>query len=340
MVNYPPFRKPSLYITLPSDRMRGFSGVHPVYSMVTTDDFIIRTPDALLNGLATEKIIENCCPTIQDASELSHCDTTYVLASIKIASTGPFIEFHSNCQSCNVSLPCEVSIQSLISSITVEKWFDSLNLGEVTVRFQSPTYRNFTAFSIKDYQYTRQLYQISKLESSEMYSEIIARLMEEKKQLLLAYHGSSIKEIFIKSNGVLVSEPKFIYEWFSKCDVDQQQKISQYIEQAIMQSKIPETKIKCDECMRENIIPIELDFCSVFRHRLIPKTEPEIMEELNVMGEEIKRLTNDILKMIWYMRGSVSYSEAMNLTFHERMCISKIIEENIEITKKIGMPFV
>ena len=59
MVNYPPFRKPSLYITLPSDRMRGFSGVHPVYSMVTTDDFIIRTPDALLNGLATEKIIEN-----------------------------------------------------------------------------------------------------------------------------------------------------------------------------------------------------------------------------------------------------------------------------------------
>jgi hypothetical protein len=38
------------------------------------------------------------------------------------------------------------------------------------------------------------------------------------------------------------------------------------------------------------------------------------------------------------MRG-MSYSEAMHLSYEERTIISEIIKENLETTKKTGMPF-
>jgi hypothetical protein len=38
------------------------------------------------------------------------------------------------------------------------------------------------------------------------------------------------------------------------------------------------------------------------------------------------------------MRG-MSYAEAIHLSFEERMIISGIIKENLETTKKSGLPF-
>jgi len=38
------------------------------------------------------------------------------------------------------------------------------------------------------------------------------------------------------------------------------------------------------------------------------------------------------------MRG-LSYSEGMNLSFDERQIVGEIIKENLETTKKSGLPF-
>ena len=39
------------------------------------------------------------------------------------------------------------------------------------------------------------------------------------------------------------------------------------------------------------------------------------------------------------MRGGVTYAEAMDLSVSERTIINDIIKENLETTKKSGMPF-
>lgn len=39
------------------------------------------------------------------------------------------------------------------------------------------------------------------------------------------------------------------------------------------------------------------------------------------------------------MRGSISYNDAHNLAYEDRIAISKLIEENLEITKNSGLPF-
>lgn len=53
--------------------------------------------------------------------------------------------------------------------------------------------------------------------------------------------------------------------------------------------------------------------------------------------------TNDIkksaLKQSWYMRGGVSYEDVLNMSSEERAAVNKLIEENLETTKKTQMPF-
>lgn len=57
------------------------------------------------------------------------------------------------------------------------------------------------------------------------------------------------------------------------------------------------------------------------------------------MEKEADLIRQDALKMCWYMRGGLTYSEAMNLSRRERETITNIVKENLETTKKSGMPF-
>jgi hypothetical protein len=52
--------------------------------------------------------------------------------------------------------------------------------------------------------------------------------------------------------------------------------------------------------------------------------------------EDIKR---NVLQMSWYMRGGVSYEDILNMSAFEREAIGKIIDSNLETTKKSQLPF-
>ena len=68
--------------------------------------------------------------------------------------------------------------------------------------------------------------------------------------------------------------------------------------------------------------------------------DPEGIEGLiDGMEKETKNIRNDSLKMAWYMRGGLSYTEAMHLSMEERSIINDIIKENLETTKKSRLPF-
>ncbi len=56
------------------------------------------------------------------------------------------------------------------------------------------------------------------------------------------------------------------------------------------------------------------------------------------MEKETKAIKKEILQMCWYMRG-LSYDEGMNLSIEDREIIGDIIKENLETTKKSGLPF-
>lgn len=43
--------------------------------------------------------------------------------------------------------------------------------------------------------------------------------------------------------------------------------------------------------------------------------------------------------MSWYMRGGLSYDQALCLSTAERTLVNNIIKENLETTKKTQLPF-
>ena len=60
---------------------------------------------------------------------------------------------------------------------------------------------------------------------------------------------------------------------------------------------------------------------------------------VNDMDTETNDIRQEALKMAWYMRGGLSYDHAMQLSVQERKLINEIIKENLETTKKSGLPF-
>jgi len=73
--------------------------------------------------------------------------------------------------------------------------------------------------------------------------------------------------------------------------------------------------------------------------RLLSLTNDEIVEMLAQMEQETKAIKDNVLRLCWYMRGSISYDEGMLLSREDREIINKIIKENLETTQKSNMPF-
>ena len=57
------------------------------------------------------------------------------------------------------------------------------------------------------------------------------------------------------------------------------------------------------------------------------------------MEKEINDIRLEALRMSWYMRGGLPYDQALQLSVSERKLISGVIKDNMETTKKSGLPF-
>ena len=90
------------------------------------------------------------------------------------------------------------------------------------------------------------------------------------------------------------------------------------------------------ECLRTTH---DLGHDKFFRSRLLVLDSDQISKMLESMEKESNDIRQEALKMAWYMRGGLTYDQAMVLGVGERRLINNIIKENLETTKKSGLPF-
>lgn len=64
-----------------------------------------------------------------------------------------------------------------------------------------------------------------------------------------------------------------------------------------------------------------------------------IVEYIERLEKESRAIKNESIKMSWFMRGGITYDDAMMMSSVERQMVGKLIEENMETTKESGMPF-
>ena len=52
-----------------------------------------------------------------------------------------------------------------------------------------------------------------------------------------------------------------------------------------------------------------------------------------------KALREELLRLCWFMRGGLTFTESFDLSQEDRLIISKIIESNLTTTKETQLPF-
>ena len=57
------------------------------------------------------------------------------------------------------------------------------------------------------------------------------------------------------------------------------------------------------------------------------------------MEKEANSIRQEAMQMSWYMRGGLTYDQALQLSVAERKIIGELIKSNLETTKKSGLPF-
>jgi hypothetical protein len=76
-----------------------------------------------------------------------------------------------------------------------------------------------------------------------------------------------------------------------------------------------------------------------FRQQLLRSNPGEISELIDNMEKDCQTIRQEALKISWFMRGGITYDQTMALGIQERNLINEIITDNLETTKKSGLPF-
>ena len=94
------FRQPKIYVSLPSkgefypegSLVKTHNNEYPVFAMTARDELLFKTPDALMNGVATREVITSCIPNILDPLKIPSLDVDAILSAIRIATYGEEME--------------------------------------------------------------------------------------------------------------------------------------------------------------------------------------------------------------------------------------------------------
>jgi hypothetical protein len=263
------FRQPKIYISLPSKgaycqtgTIQGDITKIPVYGMTGMDELLAKTPDALLNGESSVKIIESCCPNIKNAWDLSSLDSELIFAAIRIATYGNSIEIEHTCTECKEYNKYDIDLGILISHFSNLEFDASIILDELTVKIQPLNYKKKTDFALKNFQIQQKLFQVEKIEDEDEKSMQMKNLWKELSEMQLAVYHSCVDSVQV--NGQVVTEKQYIDEWLANCDRIVFEKINKKIEENLLKWRAPKYPVTCGSCNHNTDLSIDLDQSNFF----------------------------------------------------------------------------
>jgi hypothetical protein len=263
------FRQPKIFIKLPSNGVYTKPGVitgdptnMAVYGMTGMDEIIIKTPDALITGESTVKVIESCCPNITNAWEISNLDLDLILTSIRIATYGNKITISHKCEHCETDNEYELELNALVDHYNHLAFDNKAVLKDVVVRLQPLTYKQVTEFGQKNFQLRQQLNQANSIENEDDRTKEVSRIYTEFGKLQTEVYSANIEAI--EAGNQVVTERSFINEWLENSEKDAFDQIRNQIDDNTDATKTPPQRVECDNCHKENTLSIVLDHSTFF----------------------------------------------------------------------------
>ena len=266
------FRQPKVYVKLPSKgifnqpgTLNGDPDNISVYGMTGTDEILVKTPDALLNGESTTKVLESCCPTIKDAWDLCLLDLDLLLVAIRIATEGNTMSVSHTCSACKEINDYDIDLGAFVQHFGNCEYSNKVPLQDITITLHPLNYRQWTEFQTKNFQIQRRLAQtmtMTEPEQEEEQKKLLAGLFEKvtviQNDLLMQQVES------VESPDGVTNQRQFIQEWLNNCDKSVFDAIKAKVEENRKRWELPAVQVVCDSCKADNSVFVNMDQSSFF----------------------------------------------------------------------------
>jgi len=160
------FRNPGLTVKLPSmgrfqqmDNVRfTATGELPILPMRAADEMVMKSPDALMSGMAMEQIIRSCVPDVKDPMQLPSPDVDAILLAIRAATYGNMMTVECECPACKFENAYEFDVTAILETVTPLQDEYSVRLTDEIIVYLRPfNLENSTKASTMVFQETRKL---------------------------------------------------------------------------------------------------------------------------------------------------------------------------------------
>ena len=263
------FRQPKIYISLPSQGLYNKPGAiqgdptHlPVFGMTGMDEIMMKTPDALLTGESTAKVINSCCPSITDPWDLCNLDTDLLLASIRIATYGNELQLADKCKKCGTDNEYSMDLNKLIDHYVQCQYDNTVVLQDLKITIRPLTYQQSTEFSTRNFQLQQQLNQTLIMEDDVEKKTIMNGLFQKLATIRNEVFALGIESIDTGKH--IVTERAFIEEFIANADSSVMTAIGKQIEKNQKTWESPPQTVKCGHCDTEATLSINLDQSNFF----------------------------------------------------------------------------
>jgi len=160
------YRQPGITCRLPShgrfqdpDNVRfTSSGEIAVLPMRAADEMLLKSPDALMSGMAIEKVIRSCCPDVKDPQQLPTPDVDTLLLAIRTATYGPAMNVETTCPECGADNAYDFDVNMILDTVTplADEYPVRLN-SEIIVYLRPFNFKNSTQASLVAFQEARKV---------------------------------------------------------------------------------------------------------------------------------------------------------------------------------------
>lgn len=263
------FRQPKIYISLPSKGIYSSPGTVqgdveklPVFGMTGMDEILIRTPDALISGETTVKVIESCIPAIKDAWDISNLDIEMLLAAIRIATYGQTMTVSHVCANCSTENDYDLDLIKVVEHFDTCRFENQVIAGDLKITLRPLSYKQLTSYSLSNYQLQQKIVSANLIEDTDLRNKEIAVLYKALGELQNDIYTDGIESI--DTGSVIVSERPYIKEWVLNSDTAIFESIKKLINVNRQNWEMPKHPVKCENCGEETSLSIDLDPSNFF----------------------------------------------------------------------------
>lgn len=266
------FREPGIFVKLPSqgnfsaDDSIEFTanGEVGIYPMTAKDEIWFKNPDALLNGVAIENVLNSCCPSIHDIRNLPINDINVLLLGLRYSSYGKALHLKSTCPKCKTENSFAVNIEDLLDNLNFLDAEYSITVNNLKIYLKPYTYDSMIKATIVTFEEAKvvQLIQNEDLSDDER-KELIKDSFQRIHNLSIMLMSNSIVKIITPDNKT-IKDINFISEWLNEIDRKTYSELKNKFEE-INKIGVPTNYyVKCKKCEHEFLIDLAYDPATFF----------------------------------------------------------------------------